>query len=45
MLRNPGGMQRDGDAVPRDVAPLDQEPEELSLLGRVEFAPDRLKSA
>jgi hypothetical protein len=32
-------MQRDGDAVGRDVDPLDQEPEDAGLLGRVELVP------
>ena len=40
---NPGGMQRDGDAVGRDVDPLDQQPQDACLLGRVELVPDRLQ--
>jgi hypothetical protein len=31
-LLNPGGMQRDGDAVRRDVDPLDQQPQVARLL-------------
>ena len=38
-------MQRDGDAVGRDVDPLDQEPQDARLLGRVELVPDRLERA
>jgi len=36
-------MQRDGDAVGRDVDPLNQEPHDARLLGRVELVPDRLE--
>jgi hypothetical protein len=36
-------MQRDGNVVGRDVDPLDQQPEDASLLGRVELVPDRLE--
>jgi hypothetical protein len=42
---NPGGMQRDRDTVGRDVDPLDQQPQDPRLLGRVELVPDRLESA
>ena len=36
-------MQRDGDAVGRDGDPLDQQPQDPGLLGRVEFVPDRFE--
>ena len=36
-------MQRDGDAVGRYVDALDQQPEDASLLGRVELVPDWLE--
>jgi hypothetical protein len=36
-------MQRDGDAVGRDVDALDQEPQDARLLGRVEFVPNWLE--
>ena len=42
---NPGGMQRDGDAVGRHVDPPDQQPHDAGLLGRVELVPDRLERA
>jgi hypothetical protein len=42
---NPGGMQRDGNAVGRHVDPLDQQPQDARLLGRVELVPDRLERA
>jgi hypothetical protein len=42
---NPGGMQRDGDPVGRDVDPLDQEPQDACLLGRVQLVPYRLERA
>ena len=42
---NPGGVQRDGDAVGRNVDPLDQQPQDSRLLGRVELIPDRLEGA
>jgi DNA replication protein DnaC len=35
---NPGGMQRHGDAVGRDIDPLDQEPQDARLLGYLPFA-------
>jgi hypothetical protein len=35
-------MQRDGDAVGRDVNPLNQQPQDARLLGRVELVPDWL---
>jgi hypothetical protein len=38
-------MQGDGDAVRRDVDPLDQQPYDARLLGRVELVPDRLERA
>jgi hypothetical protein len=38
-------MQRHGDAVGSDVAPLDQQPQDARLLGWVGLVPDRLKSA
>ena len=38
-------MQRDGDAVGRDVDPLDEQPEDPRLLGRVELVPNRLERA
>ena len=38
-------MQRDGNAVGRDVDPLDQQPQDARLLGRVEFVPDPLERA
>jgi hypothetical protein len=38
-------MQRDGDAVGRDVDPFDQQPEDARLFDRVELVPDRLESA
>jgi hypothetical protein len=38
-------MQRDGDAVGRDVDPLDQQPQYPRLLGRVQLVPDRLERA
>jgi hypothetical protein len=40
---NPGGTQRQGDTVGRDIDPLDQEPQDARLLGRVQLVPDRLK--
>jgi hypothetical protein len=42
---NPGGMQGDEETVGRDVDPLDQEPQDTRLLGRVEFVPNRLERA
>ena len=38
-------MQRDGDAVGRDLDPLDQQSQDARLLGRVELVPDRLERA
>ena len=38
-------MQRDGDAVGRDVDALDQQPQDARLLGRVELVPYRLERA
>jgi hypothetical protein len=38
-------MQRDGDTVGRDVDPLDQEPQDARLLGRVQLVPHRLEGA
>ena len=40
---NPGSMQRDGDAVRRDIDPLDQQPHDACLLGRIELVPYRLE--
>jgi hypothetical protein len=40
-----GGVQRHGDAVGRHIDPLDQEPEDARLLGRVELFRDRLERA
>jgi hypothetical protein len=37
-------MQRDGDTVGRQVDPLDQQPQNASLLGRGELIPDRIES-
>ena len=42
---NPRSMQRDGDAVGRHLDPLDQQPQDARLLGRVELIPDRIESA
>ena len=42
---NPGGMQRDGDSVGRNVDPLDQQSHDACLLGRVELVPNRLERA
>jgi hypothetical protein len=38
-------MQGHGDPIRRDVDPLDQQPEDLRLLGRVELVPNRLERA
>ena len=38
-------QQRDGDAVGSDVDPLDQQPQDARLLGRVELVPHRLERA
>jgi hypothetical protein len=38
-------MKRYGDAVGGDVDPLDQEPQDACLLGRVELVPNRLERA
>jgi hypothetical protein len=44
-LRISRSMQRDGDAVGCDVDPLDQQPQDPRLLGRVQLVPDRLQRA
>jgi hypothetical protein len=41
---NPGSMQRDGDAVGRDVDPFDQQPRDPRLFGRVELVLHRLEA-